>query len=833
MREADRAETVAMALTALNSVLQHLHEVADRRSGAALNDRQLLARFATAHDEAAFAEVVRRHGPLVWGVCRRLLPRLQDAEDVFQATFLVLARKAASVGWHESAAGWLHAAARRLALKARAEIVRRQVRERQARAPGRYEPSPDPSWREVGALLDEELHALPERLRVPLVLCYLEGRTRDEAARQLGWSLGTFKRRLQRGRRLLHDRLLRRGVTLSAVLLAGTLAPKRAPAALVGSTVRAAACGAAVRTGTALGVSARALDLAATHVLTVGRWKAVSALVLALGLLAGLVGPLAIQALTAPPDRDGPERSQPAAGPPAPAHAPARRFGGAKEEKTEAAIADGLQWLVRHQAPDGRWSLDHFESHGHCDCTGPGTHNDVAGTALGLLPLLGAGETQRGVGAYHPYAGNVRRGLRYLVQVEDAKGDFHQGMYAHGLATLTLCEAYGLTGDAELKEPAQRALDYIVDAQHPTNGGWRYAPRQPGDMSVTSWQVLALASGRRAGLKIPKETWQRVATFLDSVGTHDGSAYGYVSPTEGQMAMTAAGLYCRLQLGWPRNQPGLVKGVAWLQLHPPSTAIPNVYYYHIATRLMNQVGGKDWTRWEARLRQLLVDTQDRGTDPKHTHQKGSWSPEHDVFGKAGGRLMITSLSLILLETCARGDPPLPPPPRRELKSDAIEALWHDLASDDFPRARLAMRTLAADRGQAVAFLKGHLKPVAAPDDRRVAKRIAELDSDEFAVREKAMAELGGLGELAVPALRKALEGKPSLEACRRIEHLLEGVEAHESAPARLQALRAIEVLAQTGTPEARRVLQTLAGGTPQSGLTRAARAALVRPAGEQ
>jgi hypothetical protein len=190
--------------------------------------------------------------------------------------------------------------------------------------------------------------------------------------------------------------------------------------------------------------------------------------------------------------------------------------------------------------------------------------------------------------------------------------------------------------------------------------------------------------------------------------------------------------------------------------------------------------------------------------------------------------MITSLSLILLETCAYSDPPLPPPKQRELNPVEIESLWRDLASDDFPQARRGMRTLAADRASVVHFLKKQLKPVPAVHARGINHLICDLDDDEFAVREKATAELARLAELAVPALQRALQDRPSLEVRRRIEDLLRAAEKRESGPERLQALRAIEVLAEIGTPEARQVLRMLADGAPESGLTGAAKSVLER-----
>ncbi|HEY7315774.1 MAG TPA: sigma-70 family RNA polymerase sigma factor [Gemmataceae bacterium] len=222
-------------------VLRHLHHLLGG-GGAPVDDGRLLERFVARRDEEAFAELVARHGPLVYGVCRRVLRDAHDAEDVFQAAFLVLARKAAAIRKPESLPSFLHGVAYRLAIKARAEVGRRREHERQAPPQSQTEEA-DLSWREVRALLDEELQRLPEKQRLPLVLCYLEGLTQDEAAQRLNWPRGTLKRRLERGRERLRVRLTRRGVTLGATLFAVALtasATKGAvPTALRTATVQA------------------------------------------------------------------------------------------------------------------------------------------------------------------------------------------------------------------------------------------------------------------------------------------------------------------------------------------------------------------------------------------------------------------------------------------------------------------------------------------------------------------------------------------------------------------------------------------------------------------
>jgi RNA polymerase sigma factor (sigma-70 family) len=238
-----------MAEASTRVLLHHVRALAGREHAGEQSDGDCLQRFADGRDEAAFATLVRRHGPMVLGVCRRVLHSDQAAEDVFQATFLVLARKAGSIRKRDSLSSWLHGVAHRLALKAKSDAIRRRIHEGGApaledRAPSPpSDPSSEASWREFCALLDEELGRLAQCYRAPLVLCYLESMTRDEAARQLGWSLRTLERRLEQGRKLLGTRLLRRGVTLSAALFAAALgqpATASIPALLAVTTVRAA-----------------------------------------------------------------------------------------------------------------------------------------------------------------------------------------------------------------------------------------------------------------------------------------------------------------------------------------------------------------------------------------------------------------------------------------------------------------------------------------------------------------------------------------------------------------------------------------------------------------
>jgi RNA polymerase sigma factor (sigma-70 family) len=238
-----------MANAQLDGVLRHLHSLRETQTLAAASDAQLLERFTARHEEAAFTALLRRHGPMVLGVSRRVLHRVQDAEDVFQATFLLLARKASSIRKRASVGCWLHGVAHRLAVKAKAQGARRQAHEKRAADMRDTRPSGTATWQDVQAALDVALQELPEHYRAALVLCYLEGKSHAEAAQSLGCPLATVRTRVARGRKVLRNRLTAKGLTLStaglAALLIASAAPAAAPAALVKATVRAALPGAA------------------------------------------------------------------------------------------------------------------------------------------------------------------------------------------------------------------------------------------------------------------------------------------------------------------------------------------------------------------------------------------------------------------------------------------------------------------------------------------------------------------------------------------------------------------------------------------------------------
>jgi RNA polymerase sigma factor (sigma-70 family) len=245
-----------MATSQISQAINHIRRTLLLRDGAGMTDGQLLEDYISRHEEAALAALVRRHGPMVWGVCRRVLPNYHDAEDAFQVTFLVLVRKAASIVPREMVANWLYGVAHQTALKARSTAATRKDRERQVTEMPEREVVQQDQLDSMQPLLDQELSRLPDKYRVPIVLCDLEGKTRKEAARQLGCPEGTVAGRLARARVMLAKRLLRQGLVVSggalAAVLSRSMASASVPASVMSSTIKAAglfATGQATATG--------------------------------------------------------------------------------------------------------------------------------------------------------------------------------------------------------------------------------------------------------------------------------------------------------------------------------------------------------------------------------------------------------------------------------------------------------------------------------------------------------------------------------------------------------------------------------------------------------
>jgi hypothetical protein len=253
----------------------------------------------------------------------------------------------------------------------------------------------------------------------------------------------------------------------------------------------------------------------------------------------------------------------------------ARTLGGS--EASEEAVERGLKWLAANQYPDGHWSIHDFPGEHPPDISEGSFQSNSAATGLALLAYLGAGFTHQS-GNYQDV---VSRGMKWLIDRQKPNGDLFADetefvwFYSHGIAAIAICEAYGLTKDGTLKDPAQKSLDFIVESQHPEFGGWRYRPQFESDTSVSGWQLMALKSGEMAGLNVSKTSYSQVGKWLDSVASKTSPGQFSYHPTrKASPAMTAEGLLMRQYLGAKRNDPQLIAGASrWSVLNPGNGAL--------------------------------------------------------------------------------------------------------------------------------------------------------------------------------------------------------------------------------------------------------------------
>ncbi|MGI5831615.1 MAG: prenyltransferase/squalene oxidase repeat-containing protein [Thermoguttaceae bacterium] len=331
---------------------------------------------------------------------------------------------------------------------------------------------------------------------------------------------------------------------------------------------------------------------------------------------------------------------------------------GGGNEASERAVQAALKWLVEQQLPDGSWSFrDAGADSGRMKAVN-------AATAMAILPFLGAGNTP----SKGEYKAVVARGIEFLLTngVRSPEGydlrDLGQNpgdggrMYSHGLAAIALCEALAMGAEERdkryqvLRNTAQQALVFIQRAQDPAMGGWRYLPRQqPGDTSVTGWQVMALRSGIMGGLSVdPMVMKKAINFFTNQVAADGGARYGY-QDSRGTDATTAIGLLCRLYLDWNPKNPNLLRGADYLRQKGPD--FKNAYYIYHATQVLHHIGGPRWTEWNNMVRDTLISKQVQSGD-----DAGSWPPNEDAYRGDGGRLYVTSLFCMTLEVYYRHMP---------------------------------------------------------------------------------------------------------------------------------------------------------------------------------
>jgi hypothetical protein len=338
---------------------------------------------------------------------------------------------------------------------------------------------------------------------------------------------------------------------------------------------------------------------------------------------------------------------------------------------SELAVERAIDWLTRHQDEDGRWDAgiaryadgtavkgdDDYTA--HCPpgetCFGECAYweADTALTGLALLTYLGAGYTHRD----GRYSDNVGRGLDFLLDQQKRDGDLRGrsrvvGMYCHAMATLALCEAYALTGDARLRDPVERAVAFMVSARAADGLAWRYAPGAPaGDTSILGWVVMGLKSAKEIGIPIPNEGSIRRGTllWLEKVATGDSGGLARYQPGESVTpTMTAEAWVCRQFLGVGGPGPASSEAADFLQKNESDRGPTNLYYWYYATLALYQHGGEPWSRWNDRLRDKIV-----GLQRSSGHQTGSWEPDNSLYGPKGGRIYCTALAALTLEVYYR------------------------------------------------------------------------------------------------------------------------------------------------------------------------------------
>jgi hypothetical protein len=333
---------------------------------------------------------------------------------------------------------------------------------------------------------------------------------------------------------------------------------------------------------------------------------------------------------------------------------------------SEAAVELGLKWLADHQLPDGSWDLNHQVGPGRFrQSPDPGMGEGKFGaTGLALLPFLGKGYTHM----EGKYQVTVRNGLAFLIRNIKPEGvnggsfmDARGSMYSHAICAICLCEAFGMTKDPKLREPAIAALRFIVHAQDPIGGGWRYGPQQAGDTSAVGWQLMALKSGSMMGEQAPPFVFERAKKFLNFVQSHGGTRYGYTGPSEFPgRGTTAVGVLSRMYLGWNKENESLKDAVDYLTELGPDTRIrepggsvdadaeANMYYNYYTTQIMRHYGGEPWEKWNEVMREFLIRSQ-----AKEGFAQGSWFFENGHSSSVGGRLYSTSMAIMTLEVYYR------------------------------------------------------------------------------------------------------------------------------------------------------------------------------------